>query len=73
MSITVAVGMGLASVLFIRRSISLTESRLITTGYAHDIELPAEIALYDINGPLFFGSPRRRSRASHRPRRISRR
>ncbi|MEZ5542725.1 MAG: C4-dicarboxylic acid transporter DauA [Pseudomonadota bacterium] len=56
MTIAVAVGMGLAAVLFIRRSISLTESRLVTSGYGHDIDLPAQIAVYDINGPLFFGS-----------------
>ncbi|MGB5540629.1 MAG: C4-dicarboxylic acid transporter DauA [Gammaproteobacteria bacterium] len=63
MTIAVAVGMGLASVLFIRRSISLTESRLVTSGYGHDIELPAEIAVYDINGPLFFGSAQKAIRS----------
>jgi SulP family sulfate permease len=56
MSIAVAVGMGLASVLFIRRSISLVESKLVTQGHVRDIEAPQEIAIYDINGPLFFGS-----------------
>jgi len=56
MTIAVAVGMGLASVLFIRRSISLVESKLITLGHERHIELPNEIAIYDINGPLFFGS-----------------
>jgi len=56
MTIAVAVGMGLASVLFIRRSISLVESKLITYGHERDIEPPKEIAIYDINGPLFFGS-----------------
>ena len=56
MTIAVAVGMGLASVLFIRRSISLVESKMITYGHERDIEPPKEIAIYDINGPLFFGS-----------------
>jgi len=56
MTIAVAVGMGLASVLFIRRSVSLVESKLITQGHERDIEAPNEIAIYDINGPLFFGS-----------------
>ena len=63
MTIAVAVGMGLASVLFIRRSISLTESRLVTSGYGHDIAMPAEIAVYDINGPLFFGSAQKAIRS----------
>lgn len=63
MTIAVAVGMGLAAVLFIRRSISLTESRLVTTGYGHDIELPPQIAVYDINGPLFFGSAQKAIRS----------
>lgn len=69
MSIAVAVGMGLASVLFIRRSISLTESRLATTDYGHELVLPAGIAVYDINGPLFFGSAQKaiRSVASTAP------
>ncbi len=56
MSIAVAVGMSLAGVLFIRKSISLTESKLIKSEDELDIKIPREIAIYDINGPLFFGS-----------------
>jgi len=55
MTVAVAVGMGLAAMLFIRRSISLTETSVIE----HDHEgyqLPESIIVYDINGPLFFGS-----------------
>jgi SulP family sulfate permease len=55
MTIAVAVGVGLAAMLFIRRSISLTE----TAAIEHDREgqhLPDSIMVYDINGPLFFGS-----------------
>jgi SulP family sulfate permease len=55
MTIAVAVGMGLAAILFIRRSISLTQASAIE----HDHEgyqLPESIVVYDINGPLFFGS-----------------
>lgn len=55
MTIAVAVGMGLAGMLFIRRSISLTQ----TSSIEHDhegYELPEPIDIYDINGPLFFGS-----------------
>jgi SulP family sulfate permease len=56
MTIAVAVGMGLAAVLFIRRSIKLTESKFVHMEHEHDTDLPKEIAIYDINGPLFFGS-----------------
>lgn len=54
MTIAVAVGMGLAAMLFIRRSISLAEGRSVELNY--EGELPKEISIYDINGPLFFGS-----------------
>lgn len=55
MTIAVAVGMGLAALLFIKRSIKLTQSNHAE----HDHEgqdLPESIAIYDINGPLFFGT-----------------
>lgn len=55
MTIAVSVGMGLAAMLFIRRSIRLTQ----TSTLEHDHEgyqLPETIIVYDINGPLFFGS-----------------
>jgi SulP family sulfate permease len=56
MTIAVGVGMSLAAILFIRRSISLTESRFVHEEHERDASLPKEIAIYDINGPLFFGS-----------------
>jgi sulfate permease, SulP family len=55
MTIAVAVGMGLAAMLFIRRSIILTQASALE----HDHEgyqLPESIIIYDINGPLFFGT-----------------
>ena len=55
MTIAVAVGMGLAAMLFIRKSITLTQSSAI----GHDrkgYQLPESIIIYDINGPLFFGT-----------------
>ncbi|MCI5130130.1 MAG: STAS domain-containing protein, partial [Candidatus Electrothrix sp. EH2] len=55
MTVAVAVGMGLAAVLFIRRTISLTHTSAIESSHA-DYELPAYTVVYDINGPLFFGS-----------------
>ncbi len=55
MTIAVAVGMGLAAILFIKRTINLTGSTVVR--YDHEgYELPNDIVVYDINGPLFFGS-----------------
>lgn len=56
MTIAVGVGMGLAAMLFIRRSITLTESVNTRAEHENDAGLPQEITIYDINGPLFFGS-----------------
>ncbi|XQW83391.1 C4-dicarboxylic acid transporter DauA [Thalassotalea piscium] len=56
MTIAVAVGMGLAAILFIRKSITLTNTTRIEKDYPSYGELPSSIAIYDINGPLFFGS-----------------
>jgi len=59
MVIAVAVGMGLAAMLFIRRSISLTGVDIVRRrehDHEHLGEIPEDVILYDINGPLFFGS-----------------
>ncbi|MDR9438148.1 MAG: C4-dicarboxylic acid transporter DauA [Halomonas sp.] len=57
MVLAVAVGMGLAAALFIRRMSLLTQTEHIDTETHASIEaLPDEVALYDINGPLFFGA-----------------
>jgi len=57
MEIAVAVGMGLAAILFIRRSIELTGARLVERhAHAHSRHLPESVVLYDIDGPLFFGA-----------------
>ncbi len=56
MTIAVAVGMGLAATLFIRRSIRITEIGSRLDHENHDRGFPREVAVYDINGPLFFGS-----------------
>ncbi|WP_339132640.1 MAG: C4-dicarboxylic acid transporter DauA [Candidatus Electrothrix sp. GW3-4] len=55
MTVAVAVGMGLAAVLFIRRTISLTHTSTIESSHA-DYNLPDYTVVYDVNGPLFFGS-----------------
>jgi sulfate permease, SulP family len=62
MVIAVGVGMALASVLFIRASIALTDVKLIDDTrpeHAHQAALPPGVVVYDINGPLFFGSAQR--------------
>jgi SulP family sulfate permease len=58
MVIAVGVGMGLAAILFISRSIQLTEiiQHQDKAIHPHLENLPKEIIIYDINGPLFFGS-----------------
>jgi sulfate permease, SulP family len=62
MVIAVGVGMALASILFIRSSIALTGVRLVDgerPEHAHQAALPPGVIVYDINGPLFFGSAQR--------------
>ena len=66
MQIAIAVGMGLAAVLFVRRSIELTGVELIE--HAHNEhprsrELPSSVLVYDINGAMFFGSAQKVLRA----------
>jgi len=55
MTIAVAVGMGMAAMLFIKRSVSLTQAAAIEDNH-EGYQLPDKVMLYDINGPLFFGS-----------------
>lgn len=55
MTLAVGVGMGLAAALFIRRSIEVTDTRNLADDHDNLGEL-REIMVYDINGPLFFGS-----------------
>nr|WP_163502337.1 C4-dicarboxylic acid transporter DauA [Halomonas socia] len=57
MVLAVAVGIGLAAVLFIRRMAQLTHARRLgPDGDEQGHDLPPQVALYDINGPLFFGA-----------------
>jgi sulfate permease, SulP family len=56
MVLAVAVGVGLAAALFIRRMSLLTQTDQIDIDQHPIIKgLPAEVAVYDINGPMFFG------------------
>jgi SulP family sulfate permease len=62
MVIAVGVGMALAGILFIRRSIALTGVSIIDgerPEHAHQSPPPDGVLVYDINGPLFFGSAQR--------------
>jgi SulP family sulfate permease len=57
MEVAVAVGMGLAALVFIRRTIELTGARIIERhAHEHTADLPSEVVVYDVNGPLFFGA-----------------
>ncbi|WP_413701491.1 STAS domain-containing protein [Psychromonas sp. KJ10-10] len=56
MTIAVAVGIGLATVLFIRKSINLTDTARIDKSHEAYGELSDDMVIYDINGSLFFGS-----------------
>ncbi len=66
MQIAIAVGMGLAAVLFVRRSIELTGVTLVDeTSEEHAVcgDLPEHVLVYDINGAMFFGSAQKALRA----------
>jgi len=56
MVIAVAVGIGLAAALFIRRMAQLTGTERLPDPPASSVELPDGTALYRISGPLFFGA-----------------
>ena len=56
MVLAVAVGIGLAAALFVRRMALLTQTdRIDIENHPAVNGLPDEVAVYDINGPLFFG------------------
>ena len=60
MVLAVGVGIGLAAALFIRRMALLsTSERVDPQRDSFAAQLPAEVALYDVNGALFFGAAER--------------
>ena len=60
MQIAVGVGMGLASILFIKRTIDLYSINLINTKHPKIHEnIPPTVGVYDVNGPMFFGAAQR--------------
>ena len=57
MVLAVAVGVGLAAALFIRRMALLTEVEQVSADDHSMVEgLPPEVAVYDVDGPMFFGA-----------------
>ena len=57
MQIAVAIGIGLASILFIKRTIDLYSIELVNTkNLTTQHEISKDISIYDINGPMFFGA-----------------
>ncbi|WP_323652139.1 C4-dicarboxylic acid transporter DauA [Aliarcobacter butzleri] len=56
MQIAVAVGIGLASVLFIKRTIDLYSIELVSNQSREYQDNLENILIYDINGPMFFGA-----------------
>ncbi len=57
MTVAVAVGMALASLLFMRRMVEIGGARLHSERHAeHGLALPPGVIVYDIAGPLFFGA-----------------
>ncbi len=57
MVIAVEIGLLLSAMLFIKRMTELSDTALVPHFHSHSNEpLPAHVAVYDINGPLFFGA-----------------
>lgn len=57
MVIAVEIGLLLSALLFIKRMTELSDTALVPHFHSHSNEpLPAHVAVYDINGPLFFGA-----------------
>lgn len=67
MVVAVSAGVVMAAILFMRRMAELTGSRTVLSS-AHDlgeIALPERVAMYEINGPLFFGAVQKAMGALH--------
>jgi SulP family sulfate permease len=67
MVIAVTVGVLLAAVLFMRRMAEMTQSRTLLESISEDSDrrIPPGVALYEINGPLFFGAAQSAMGAMH--------
>jgi SulP family sulfate permease len=57
MVIAVGTGVVLASILFIRRMTAMSGVEMVEPqAHQHLADLPSQVAVYDVNGPLFFGA-----------------
>jgi sulfate permease, SulP family len=67
MVLAISVGVVLAAILFMRRMAELTASRmqLDDDTESGEIQVPKKVALYQINGPLFFGAAQNAMAAIH--------
>lgn len=63
MTLAVGVGLGLAGVLFIRRSINLAGSIALHSHAGQNLSFPKQVAVYQIKGPLFFGTAQKALRS----------
>ena len=60
MVVAVTAGMILAAFLFMRRMAEVSSVQLVGEDHPHiNLELPREVLLYEVNGPLFFGAAER--------------
>jgi len=67
MVIAVSTGVVLASILFIRRITVMSGVEMVATEeHLHLAELPPHVAVYDVNGPLFFGAAEKALSVLHR-------
>ncbi|WP_437685801.1 C4-dicarboxylic acid transporter DauA [Sorangium sp. So ce176] len=67
MVVAVSAGVVLAAILFMRRMAELTGSRTVldSSEDSDAIQLPKRVALYEVNGPLFFGAAQKAMDALH--------
>jgi len=63
MTLAVGVGLGMAAILFIRKSIDITESRPVHDHTTMHHLFDRQAAVYEINGPLFFGTAQKALRS----------
>lgn len=63
MTLAVGAGLGLAGILFIRRSIDLAGSSALPVHAQQNLPFPKQVAVYQIRGPLFFGTAQKALRS----------
>ena len=72
LTVAIEVGLGFAAFFFIKKMIDLSEEREILTGGIHkdqpaeNLDIPAQTFVYEIEGPLFFGTVRKFELATER-------